>query len=181
MKIQKETLIHELENISNQLIYKVKQFQTLSENAMNYKANENAWSLLECLEHLNLYGDFYLPELESQILKAKISQNPQYNPGVLGNYFAKIMKYNEFNMKKMKSPKDKNPKHSLLNTSVLNRFLKQSERLLNILELSKQVDLGKTKCAISISPFIKLKLGDTLRFYIYHMERHVIQAEKTQK
>jgi hypothetical protein len=181
MKIQKEKLLNELENICNQLISKVKQFQELNEKALNYKSNENAWSLLECVEHLNLYGDFYLPEMEAQILKAKTSQNPQYTPGIFGNYFAKIMKYNELKMKKMKSPKDKNPKQSLLNNTVLNRFLKQSERLLNILELSEQVDLGTTKCAISISPFIKLKLGDTLRFYIYHMERHIIQAEKTQK
>lgn len=171
----------ELEILSQSLISKVKHFQDLSENILNKKTNADSWSILECIEHLNLYGDYYLPEMEQQILKAATTNKQSYTPGVFGNYFAKIMKYDENKMKKMQSPKDKNPQNSLLNASALSRFIKQAERLLHILELSNNVDLGKTKCSISISRLIKLKLGDTLRFYIYHMERHIIQAEKAER
>lgn len=40
------------------------------------------------------------------------------------------------------------------------------------------MDLTKTKASISLTRLIKLRLGDTLRFFTYHIERHVLQAER---
>jgi hypothetical protein len=42
---------------------------------------------------------------------------------------------------------------------------------------AQKVDLTKVKTAISLSKFIKLRLGDTLRFLVYHNERHILQAQ----
>lgn len=42
----------------------------------------------------------------------------------------------------------------------------------------KNIDLNKTKTAISISKWFKLKLGDTFKVVIYHNERHIAQARK---
>jgi len=46
------------------------------------------------------------------------------------------------------------------------------------LDVCAKVDIGKTKTAISISKWIKLKLGDTLRVVIYHNQRHMAQAKR---
>ena len=78
----------------------------------------------------------------------------------------------------MKSPKDKNPANSALTITTIDRFLKQQERLKALLMQAKQVNLTKTKTSISISNLVKLRLGDTFRFLIYHIERHVKQAER---
>jgi hypothetical protein len=47
-----------------------------------------------------------------------------------------------------------------------------------LLDKAKNVSLGKTKTGISISKLIKLKLGDTFRFVIYHNIRHIEQAKR---
>ena len=78
----------------------------------------------------------------------------------------------------MKSPKDKNPSHSTLTRLTIDRFLKQQELLQSLLLQSKRVDLQRTKTAISLSKLIRLRLGDTFRFFVYHIERHVLQAER---
>lgn len=44
--------------------------------------------------------------------------------------------------------------------------------------MARNKDLGKIKTSISISKWIKLKLGDTFRVIIYHNERHIVQANK---
>ena len=44
-----------------------------------------------------------------------------------------------------------------------------------------EIDLGKIKIPISIAPFVKIKLGDTLRFIVYHNERHIVQAQNILK
>lgn len=82
-------------------------------------------------------------------------------------------------LNKMKTLKISNPIHNLLDKSVIDEFIKQQNKMLELLEKVKTVDWEKTKTSFSISKFIKLKLGDTFRFVIYHNLRHVNQAENT--
>ena len=60
----------------------------------------------------------------------------------------------------------------------LAEFIEQQEKLLQLLEAARTVDLNKASCAISISKWIKLKLGDTFLFFIAHQYRHILQAER---
>ncbi len=78
----------------------------------------------------------------------------------------------------MKTLKAMNPIHSQLNKEVVEEFIRQQKQLLELLEKAGNVDLQKIKTGISISKLIRLKLGDTFRFVIYHNERHVVQAQK---
>ncbi|MGC4104608.1 DinB family protein [Ferruginibacter sp.] len=182
MQIQTNLLIAELLNLAEDATDAAKQFKTLSTTELNFKKSLEAWSILECLEHLNLYGDFYLPEIEKQILaNTKHRANSVFKTGLLGNYFAGLMKAKNGNIKKLKAPKDKNPVNSALTITTVHRFIKQLELLKVLLEQARTVDLTKTKTAISLTPLIKLRLGDTFRFYVYHIERHIAQAERAAK
>jgi hypothetical protein len=150
--------------------------------SLNYKMSSEKWSVLECIEHLNLYGDFYLPEIERQILKSKPSPDSTFfHSGWIGNYFANLMKVKNGKMTKMKSPKDKNPANSALSTTSVERFLKQQDRLKSLLRQAERMDLTAVKCSISLTPLIKLRLGDTFRFFIFHIDRHILQAENVLK
>ena len=179
MQINKEQLISELLSLTERAIISVKKFKTLDITQLNFKNTPEQWSVLECIEHLNLYGDFYLPEMQKQLLEKTHKGNfPFFKPGIIGNYFAGLMKTKNGKIKKMKSPKDKNPVSSVLSITTLDRFLKQAQLLQSLLQQALTADLTKIKTAISLSKFIKLRLGDTLRFYAYHIERHILQAEK---
>jgi len=181
MKINQENLIDELIGITNQAIEEVKEFKKLSTEQLNYKENPTSWSILECCEHLNLYGDFYLPEMQRQLI-AHPAENKSFvfKTGILGNYFANLMKPNKGQVKKMNAPKDKNPVNSELSVITLDRQLKQLELLKQLLHQSRNVNLVKAKTPISISKHIKLRLGDTFRFFTYHIERHIAQAKKVE-
>ncbi|MFM7022373.1 MAG: hypothetical protein ACKOXB_05295 [Flavobacteriales bacterium] len=54
----------------------------------------------------------------------------------------------------------------------------QQKQTLELLEAAGKVDLKKVKTSVSISKFIRLRLGDTFRFVIYHNQRHIAQAQK---
>ena len=84
-------------------------------------------------------------------------------------------------MTKMKTPKDKNPSNMNLTETTISRFIQQQEQLVKLLQSCRTMDLTRTKCAISLTGLIKLRLGDTLRFFTYHIERHVLQAERVCK
>lgn len=181
MQIETHLLIEDLLDRTERATKAVKRFKELSIEHLNFKGSATEWSVLECIEHLNLYGDFYLVEIEQQILAYNgIAPSNVFKSGLLGNYFANLMQVKDGKVNKMKSPKDKNPINSSLTPTTIDRFLKQQERLKSLLIQSQHVDLTKTKTAISLTRMIHLRLGDTFRFLVYHIERHVLQAERIQ-
>ncbi len=176
MKIASDTLIADLAARTRQNISEVKALQQLPAEALNWKSNPERWSILECIEHLNMYGEFYLPEIEKRISNSVYKTVPIYKSGLLGNYFANSMLPQE-NMNKMKTFDDKNPAGSQLDRSTLDRFIAQQQKTLDLLEKARQVNLSKTKASLSITRLIKLRLGDTFRVIIYHNQRHIKQAQ----
>lgn len=179
MQIESTLLIDDLLRRTENATSAVRKLQALTTDQLQFKQNTQTWSILECIEHLNLYGDYYLVEIEKQILANNgKSKSTVFKSGLIGNYFANLMQVKNGKMTKMKSPKDKNPIHSKLTITTIDRFLKQQDRLKTLLAQARNVDLTKTKTAISLSKYVKLRLGDTFRFFIYHIERHIHQAER---
>lgn len=178
MKVTSKALIAELIEKTRQNINQVETLNLKAIDSLNWKANKDTWSALECIEHLNLYSDYYLPEIEQRIIKSTCNHETYFKSGALGNYFAKSMIPKE-KLNKMKTFKDKNPNGSILDKTTLERFLTEQEKMLELLNKAKNINLNKTKTSISITKLIKLKLGDTFRVVIYHNERHLIQALKT--
>jgi hypothetical protein len=175
--MQNEALIQELTDYVNRHKHLAEQWKQLSTVALNARATDSAWSALECLEHLNLYGDYYLSELQQRLRVAPPASLHNFKPGILGNYFAVSMLPKE-KLNRMKTFASKDPAGSQLTQTAIDRFINQQVTLLNILEQAKHVDLNRTKTSISISSWLKLKLGDTLRFVVYHNERHIQQAQR---
>jgi hypothetical protein len=180
MKTENKLLINDLLERMNQATQRANALKEISLEKLNHKSSAQIWSPLQCIEHLNLYGDFYLPEIEKELAgKPKISANAIFKSGVIGNYFAGLMlpKKNG-SIKKMKTPADKTPACSDLTLLTIDRFLKQAEKLKQLLQHAEEIDLTKTKTAISLTKMIRLRMGDTLRFLVYHIERHLGQAER---
>ena len=180
MKIRQEALINDLISRTQEIISQTKTYTSLEQAEVNWKPGPDRWSILECLEHLSLYGDFYLVEIEQRIINSETNPSTYFHSGLMGNYFANSMLPKDGKINKMKTFKDKDPANSDLPSTTIDRFLKQQQRMIELLELARKIDLNKVKTSITI-PVIKLKLGDTFRFVIYHNQRHLLQADKVNK
>lgn len=175
--MQSEDLIQTLLEKTQKITEQAEQLKSLDLQTLTWKSNPNSWSILECIEHLNLYGDFYLPQIEEKITTSNTKNEVEFMNGFLGNYFAKSMLPKE-KLNKMKTFKDKNPLNAKLDKTVIDNFIAQQEKLITLLNQSRNVSLNKVKITTSISTVFKLKLGDTLQFYINHIIRHFDQIEK---
>ncbi|MGB0929892.1 MAG: DinB family protein [Chitinophagales bacterium] len=181
MKATNEVLIEDLMDRTKGVLNEANLFLQIEPEGLNWKASEKEWSILECIEHLNRYGDFYLPEITQRIAAAsKKEGNMVFKSGLLGNYFAKGMLPKE-KLNKMNTFKSMNPSGSQLDKSTLEKFINQQKQMLDLLQQARNIDLNKTKTSISISTLIKLKLGDTFRVVIYHNQRHIVQANKVKE
>lgn len=180
MIFNSDELLNELKNYVQYHISFSKSILEIKEDILQSKQNEKSWSVLDCLEHLNLYGDFYIPEITKRIHQSKKKHNPKFKSGFLGNKFA-IDMLPKANMKTMNTFKSKNPIYtSLAKEKVILKFISQQEEILKLLEIASTKNLTKIKTAITL-PLLKFKLGDTFRFVIHHNERHIVQAKKALK
>lgn len=175
MKTSTKALVSDLIGRTRQNLEFAKEFGNMSLQILNYKSSPRNWSALECLAHLNFYGDYYLPEIEKRIQSSNHPAEPDFKAGLLGDYFAKMMLPGE-KMKPMKTLKSTNPNGSTLSKSTIKKFIEQQEGMMKLLDRSQKISLNKTKTSISVAPMLKLKLGDTFRVVIYHNERHIAQA-----
>ncbi|QEC69856.1 DinB family protein [Panacibacter ginsenosidivorans] len=175
-----QQLHQQTENILN---LAVQQWQMISPAIFKQPPAPDAWSAMQCLGHLNAYGDYYLPAIEKAISEVRQQNKTSistFKPGWLGNYFTNLMMPNENGVpsKKMKAPKNYTTNNEGDTDCTIAKFIDQQEKLLLLLEEAKNIDLNTIRIPISIAKFIKLKLGDVFMFLIAHNLRHVKQAER---
>ena len=176
MKLNKYRLIEELETeLRNQIAQVKENFENASESVLQSPAATGGWSILQCLDHLNSYGLYYLPQIRDALEKAKKSDKTTYESGWFGDYFTKIMSP-ETGTKKFKAFKDHLPAELPDSKGVISEFLRQEELLLQYLSDAKRIDMASVRVPVSISRWIGIRLGDTFRFLLAHNRRHLIQA-----
>jgi hypothetical protein len=177
-KFKSEDLINDLQNDVRQITTAVESMKGMDKIKLSYPLNNGKWTAIQALEHLNIYNRYYLPAIETAIAEAKTTRSAWFNSGTLGNYFTNSMKPSDvFQVKnKMKTGKAYNPPASLNAEQVIAEFQQHQQKLLNLLDTARNSDMNSIRIPISVSKFIRLKLGDTFRFLIAHEQRHLIQA-----
>lgn len=176
-KISKTELIENLiAEVENHLSDTTKLFQNLPNEILLKPAENGGWSIAQCLEHLNTYSQYYLPQIKKGLENASKTENKFFESSWLGAYFTKMMRPSS--TKKYKAFKNHIPNENLDSAAVLAEFIEHQETLLSYLKQAQNVDLERIKIPISITKWIKLSLGDVFQFMIAHDERHIQQAKR---
>lgn len=143
---------------------------------LNQRPADGGWTALEVLEHVNRYMAIYLPRFERAFNRAPITDYAGFTPGWMGDKLAKSMLPQDGEVtNKMRTFRSKNPQGAPLDRSVIDVFRADLDRLCRLLAFVSKRELeGKVKTTL---PLISIKLGDALRFLVYHTERHRVQLE----
>lgn len=179
-----EELLNKLQERTESILQKaIQEWQLLPPEQLSVKPGPDKWSPAQCLEHLNFYGHHYLPAIEKAIKAAKGRNGipvEVFKSGWLGQYFTQLMLPQPGGGLKstMKAPKNAVPAAEPEPLATLAEFMEQQERMLQLLEAAQAVNLTTIRVPISLSPWIRLRLGDTFGFVVAHNERHVLQLEK---
>jgi hypothetical protein len=179
-----ESLVEDTNSINNIL---KEQILTCSENQLNWKPSIDKWSVLECLKHIILSGQYYIDQINKKLSSKIPGADPldlDFKPGIIGNYSVKGMKPGPSGeiTNKMKTFKRMEPgKSNLDQEGVLADFARYQADLITVIEKSKYYNLNKVKIRSSIGNLIRFKLGDALRFVVAHNQRHIQQVINVMK
>jgi hypothetical protein len=150
----------------------------LPDAVLNHKVSPECWSVLECLEHLNRYGRYYLPALQQAVGHPKSAVRHMQEVGFswLGRKSYELVRPE--NRKAQKTLRRMNPAESNLTPAVLDEFRIQVAELQKLLPLMAQTDLNRKAVPIEFFRWLKLRVGEALLFVVAHMQRHVQQAQR---
>jgi uncharacterized damage-inducible protein DinB len=175
------TTLEQLSQTNSQLQQTiVNEFSALDLAALNYKPTPESWSILECLEHLNRYSQYYNPVLAKAITdNSDGSDVASITYSWLGKKSLDMVRPQ--NGKKHKTVKRMNPANSALGLATIEAFLKHQQELQRLLQAAKNSNLNKKAIPVEFFKLLKMRIGETLEFIVTHQERHVQQALKVKQ
>lgn len=181
VKYKSEVLLNELQQDIRKIIEAAEHIRQTDSRKLVYQTHPEKWSVVQVLEHVNAYGRYYLPAIDRAIAFRDTEPSVWFNSGFLGDYFVKSMKpTNVYEIKnKMKTMKAYTFPNSLNVEQVLNEFIEQQHKLIQLMETAKNRNLNSIRIPITVTKLVKLKLGDVFRFLVAHTQRHMIQARNT--
>lgn len=182
--IDSNILLKDLENITQaNLDFVEQQVKPLSSEQLNWKLSADAWNVIQVLAHLNAYASYYQKAIREKIKITRFKQPVDiFVSSPLGRSAWKSVKLGNLkNMKrKLRTPRNYNPNFnkSLIAGTEIEDFILFQQDLTQLLEAAKNVNLRRVRIPISLSKFIKLRLGDAFMFHVYHNERHIEQINR---
>ena len=151
------------------------------EEVLYFKPTPEKWNVLECLEHLNLTYDYYLPQIKKGIANGQqCSPQEYFHTGWFGNMMTNGMQPKPSGQIGMKTKTFQKTRPQLKEgekDKVINTFLNNHNTFLSFVEKGKSLNLEKIKVVSLIGPILKFKLGDAFRFLTAHNNRHFQQIE----
>lgn len=175
MKTDSKLLIRELAAIAEEDYKAILRLSQLTDAILNRKPSATGWSALECLEHLNLYADYYLPKTTDALQNIPKANDLVFKSGLIGNYLVGTVKIKE-GSKKMKTFAAMNPDGKMPGSNVITKFMDNQMQLRELLQKAETANINKGRVSVTFSKLVRLKTGDILRFMVYHNQRHIQQA-----
>ena len=184
--MQKIAAAHQLQaRLSAVLETANREFRPQSNAQFRWKPDPDRWSVLECLQHLNLAERFYIRNIQHKVDTLGLVQANPVDQTLESDWVGKAMLYAidpAMNIKlpapgmtRPRRPDELNP------TEVLNQFVELQSTLHDLLDKAVYLDWNQEKVMTMFGNWLKIRLGDALQMLVAHTERHMNQAMRVRE
>ncbi len=149
----------------------------LSNEQLNWRPTAGAWSIGQCLEHLCITNEQYLPAIEERLAGQAKGNTDEISPGWFGRWFIASFAEPSGKMKKAKAPKKIAPA-ARVDGRVLERFLSGNEEVRELVARASEYDVNRIRFKNPFIPLIWFTVGTGLVIVTRHQHRHLLQAER---
>ncbi len=154
-------------------------FKSLSEDQLNWKPDEQGWSIAECIDHLVVTNKLYFNEIEKQFAEKQLKTDCSKTE-VKHKWLSKfiIKSVDPANIKKVKTFPVFMPSSSKHTRQVFANLNEVQNALINLVSSAKDLDLNKYVMSSPAVKIIKENFCDVLEIICLHDRRHCNQAER---
>lgn len=154
----------------------------LTEEKFNQKPASGGWSVGECLQHINITAEQYIPRIDICINIArekKLFTDEKFKARFIQNKL--ISSLEPPYKRKIKTFKAFEPASELEMHATFDSFKKFNDQIINFVNESNGINLRKAVLVSPVSKLVRLKLGEAYLLLATHTRRHLWQAEQVIK
>ncbi|HEV2708450.1 MAG TPA: DinB family protein [Pyrinomonadaceae bacterium] len=145
----------------------------------NWRPEPGRWSMAECIAHLNVTGQSFLPALDRRIREAHAEGRrgaPPFRYTLFGKLVVRSMEPParfKFKAPKLFVPQPEHPR-----AAAESAFMTLQDQLIARLRAADGLDLGRVKVVSPASRLLKISLGQVFQLTAAHERRHLYQARQ---
>ena len=149
----------------------------LSGTQLNWKPRPDVWSVGQCLDHLCVAAEVYLPAISEALDGHQPAAVDEIRPGWLGRWF--IRKYIEpsAETKRATAPKKIAP-GARVDPGILDRFLRGNDAVRQFVRRAAPYDVNRIRFRNPFISGLRFSVGTGLEVLTRHERRHLLQAER---
>jgi hypothetical protein len=151
----------------------------LSDAQFTWQPAPEAWSIAQCIEHLNVTARMYLPRLDEGIGEAirrgLYSEGP-FTYNWVGRIFVSTMKPPP--RLRMRAPKTFHPPPARPRQDVMAAFRAYQVQFIDRLRQANGLDLARARVRSPAAAWLRMSLGSGFALMVAHEQRHLWQAKR---
>ena len=151
----------------------------LTRQQLNWSPAPGAWSIGQCLEHLLITNELYLPAISMSL----DGRHPSEVQEVTLSRFSRWCMYNYIgpsNGKRAKAPRKIRPAAEV-ETSVLDAFLRSNDIARALIARASAYDVNRIRFKDPLLSLLRFTAGAGLEMVSQHESRHLLQAERVRQ
>ena len=143
------------------------------------RPNMSSWSAAECLSHLSISTEMFLPALRETIENARkrgLAPEKRASMDILGRILRWFLEPPV--RQRVKTAARFVPKSVRAKAEALNEFISLQNQLIEVLQTANEIPLSKVKIVSPFDKRVKYNLYSAFRIIAAHQRRHLWQAEQ---
>jgi hypothetical protein len=152
----------------------------LSIQQLNWQPAPGAWSIGQCLEHLCITNEAYLPPIAAALNNKPHAPVAEIVPGWLGGWFIQNLVEPSGKTKRVPAPGKIRP-GSRVEPAVLHRFLSSNQACRRLILRASENDVNRIRFWNPFIPGLRFTAGTGLQIIVSHERRHLLQARRVKE
>jgi len=152
----------------------------LTTEQLNWQPSQGAWSIGQCLEHLCITNEAYVPAMSETLVGKPVFPVQEIEHGWFARWFIRSFVEPSAQTKYVSAPKKIVPA-ARVEISVVDRFLHSSDTARELVHRAGDYDVNRIRFQNPLVPLLRFTVGTGLQIVSSHDRRHLLQAERVKQ
>lgn len=152
----------------------------LTEEQLNWQPTPGSWSIGQCLEHLCITNEGYLPAIAAAVEGTPDAPVEDITPGWFGRWFLRKFVDPSIDSKRVTAPAKIRP-GTRAELSVLDRLVSTNQACRELIEKARAKNVNRIRFRNPFIGTIRFTVGTGLQIVASHERRHLLQAQKVRQ
>lgn len=148
----------------------------LTNEQLNWKPSPGRWSVGQCLEHLCIANEAYLPPISAALKDKPDSPVEQIAPGWFGRWFIRSFIEPTPDTRRVSAPRKIRPT-SRVGLSVLDRFVADNQAYRDLILSVRYKNVNQIRFWNPFVTGLRFTVGTGFQIIVSHERRHLLQAQ----